>query len=167
MLPVIGHQALKYTKDLRYNSLKYWLVHNTPYGYMESDDWTKATIHLKTVCGEDKLNTKFLFYYGNGSRFEHRAIHIILYRNITPFVLKGGDSVNEQPNDNGPNHNLKGIHGQSRISCQRQHVTLKFKTSYMDAVLVVKWSAFQLYSDPFIINYLILKKLVYHTIYVN
>ena len=119
---------------------------------MDRDGFTKAMMHFKTVCGSNKLNPKVLFYDGLERNFYERAIHILRYNHIKPFSLKAGDSGNDQPNDNGPKINLEGLYSQSRINWQRQHVTLNLKNSHMNTVLAEKWRAFQLSSDPIIIN---------------
>ena len=76
------------------------------------------------------------------------------------LLLRAGDSGNDQPNDNGPNPKLKGIYVQDIMNLQRQHVTLKFKHTHMNDVLVETWRYFQLSGVPVIINAFKKKKLV-------
>ena len=103
---------------------------------MERDVWMKEMVHFKTFCGENKLNTQVLFYDGHDRHFDERDIHIILSNHIKPFILNSGDSGNDQPNDNGPKLNLKGIYVQERMNWKRQHTTLKFTNDHMSYVLV-------------------------------
>ena len=81
-----------------------------------------------------------------------RVIHILHPNYIIPFILKAGDSVNNQPNDNGPNLNLKGLYGQVRMNWQRQYETLKLTNPHTTDVLVETWRDFQLSSAPVTIN---------------
>ena len=53
------------------------------------------------------MNPQVLFFDGHDSHFDDRAIHILRSHHISPFILKAGDSTNDQPNDNGPNCMLK------------------------------------------------------------
>ena len=64
-------------------------------------------MHLKNVCGENKLYLQLILYDGHGRNFDNRTIHILRSNHIKPFILKAGDSGNDHPNDNGPNLKLK------------------------------------------------------------
>ena len=77
-----------YTQYIHYNIPKYWVVHNTTFGYINRDGWVKAMVHFNTVCGTNKINTQLLFYDGHDSHFGDRDIHIIHSHQIKPFVLK-------------------------------------------------------------------------------
>ena len=87
MPPVIVHQAENYTQYIHYRITKYWVVHNTPYGYMDRGGWMKAMIHFKTVCGANKLSLKCFFFDGHDSHFDDRSIHILYSNHIKPFIL--------------------------------------------------------------------------------
>ena len=95
-------------------------------------------MHFKTVCEENKLNPRVLFYDGHESHFDNRSTHILFFDHIKPLFLKLGDSGNYHPNDNRPNLKLKGLYGQSIMNWHKQHGTLKFTISHMNAVLVGK-----------------------------
>ena len=84
--------------------------------------------------------------------FDYRAIYILRSHHIKPFILKVGNSGNDQTNHNCPNLNLQGLCGQARMNLQRHHRTLEFTTSHMNYVLVETWRVFQISSAPFIIN---------------
>ena len=112
----IVHHSENCTQNIHYNIPKYCLVHNTPSRYIYRDGWTKSMMNFKTVCGANKLNLQVLFYDGHDSHFDNMSVHILRSHHIKPFVLKAGDSVNDQPNDNGPNIKPKGLYGQTRIN---------------------------------------------------
>ena len=42
MPPIIVHQAKDCSQDLHYNIPLDWIVHHTPYGYMDRDGWLKS-----------------------------------------------------------------------------------------------------------------------------
>ena len=69
---------------------------------MDRDVWMKATMHFNIVCGANKINPQVLLYDVYDSHFYNRAIYILRPNHIKPFILKAGDSGNDQPNDNGP-----------------------------------------------------------------
>ena len=71
---------------------------------------------------------------------------------IKPLILKAGGSLNDQPNDNGPNIRLKSHYGQSIMNWQKQYGTLKFTNAHINAVLVETWRSFQIYSSLPIVN---------------
>ena len=152
MSPVIVQQADNYTQYIHYNIPKDWVVHNTPYGYMDRYGCMKSMIHFKTFCGANKINPRVLFYDVHESHFDNKTIHILWFNHIKPFLLKVGDSGNDQSNNNGPKLKLKGICWQEIINWQRHHGTLKFKNTHMDAILVDIWIYFQLSSTHVISN---------------
>ena len=141
---VIDNQAEKYTQDLHYNILKHWVDHNTPSEYTDRDVWMKAMMHFKTICGSNFFNAQVLLYYDHGSHFDDRYIHMIQSNHIKPSILKGSDSGNDHPNDNGPNLKLKGLYGQAIMNCQRQHENLNFINYHMNYKLVETWRYFKL-----------------------
>ena len=71
---------------------------------------------------------------------------------LGPFILKAGDSTNDQPNDNGPNLKLKRYYSIAETKWQRKHGTMKFTPTHMNYVLVEMWHSFQQQSACVIIN---------------
>ena len=104
---MIVHQAANYTQDLHWNLPSDWLVHCKSWGYMDRDVWMKEMSLFSRTCGSSKMNPQVLFFDVHDSHFDDRATHIIQSHHISPFILKAGDSTNDQPNDNGPNLKLK------------------------------------------------------------
>ena len=78
---------------------------------MDHDGWLKATSYLSSVCCSSTLNIQVLFYDDHVSHFDVRALKIIWIHHIQSFILKVGDSVNDQPNDNGQKLKLKNMYG--------------------------------------------------------
>ena len=110
---------------------------------MDRDGWMKAMSLLSKTCGSIKINPWVLFFDGHDSHFDDRATHILRSHHISPFILKAGDSTNDQPNDNGPNLKLKRYYGIAKVKWQRQHGTMKFTAAHMNSVLVEMWHLFQ------------------------
>ena len=136
MPPMIVHQAENYTQDLHWNIPSDWLVHSTPSGYMDMDGCMKSMSLFSRTCGSIKMNPQVLLFDGHDIHFDDRATHILQSHHISPFVLKAGNSTNDQPNDNGPNLKLKRYYGIAKVKWQRQHGTMKFTPAHMNSVLV-------------------------------
>ena len=63
---------------------------------------------------------------------------------IQPFVLKSGNSINNQPNDNGTNAKLKYVYNVASIVWMLNYGTTKFSPHHMKSVLVEAWDAFKM-----------------------
>ena len=81
---------------------------------MDRDGWMKAMGLFSSTCGSSKMNPQVLFFDGHDIHFDDRATHILRSHHISPFILKAGDSTNDQPNDNGPNCMLKRYYSISK-----------------------------------------------------
>ena len=103
MLPVGIHQAKEYSQDLHNNIPLELKVHHTPSEYMNRYGWLNAMVQLFNICGASPVNNHILFFNGHNSHFDNRALKQTQSKNIQPFMLKAGESINDQPNDNGPN----------------------------------------------------------------
>ena len=57
-------------------------------------------------------------------------------KNIQPFILKAGDSINDHPNDNGPNSTLKALYNRSKAKWMMKYGTMRFQPHHMNVVLV-------------------------------
>ena len=74
---------------------------------MDRDVWAKAISIFSRTCGASKMNPQVLFFDSHDSHFDDRSTHIMRSHHISPFILKAGNSTNDQTNDNGPNLILK------------------------------------------------------------
>ena len=98
------------------------------------------------MCCSSTLNPQVLFYDSHNIHFDGRELDIIHRQNIHYFILKAGDSVYDQKNDNVPNMNLNILCGNTRMNWMRHHVTLKYSPSHMNYVLVETWNTLKLSS---------------------
>ena len=151
---MIVHQGGNYTQDLHWNLPSDWLVHCMLSGYMDRDGCMKAMSLFSITCGSSKINPQVLFFDSHDSHFNDRATHILRSHQISPFILKAGDSTNDQPNENGPNLKLKRYYSMAKTKWQRQYGTMQFTPAHMNSVLVEMWHLFQQQSalviiDPF------------------
>ena len=87
-----------------------------------------------------------IFYDGHDSHFDDRAMNIICRHHIQYFILKAGDYVNGQPNNNGPSMKLKNVYGNERMKWMRKYGTLKFTPTHKNSVLVETWESFKISS---------------------
>ena len=93
--------------------------------------------HFLSICFSYPFNTQLILYGDYDIHFGNRALDILQSHHIQDFILKGGDLVHNQPNDNGPNLKLVNMYGNSRMNRMRKHGTLKFITTHTNSVLVV------------------------------
>ena len=77
---------------------------------MDRDGWLKSMTQLSNICGASPVNNQILFFDGHDSHFGDLSLTQIQSKNIQPFILKAGDSINDQPNDNTPNLTLKSLY---------------------------------------------------------
>ena len=114
MSPIIVHQAKDYYEDIHFNIPLDWEFHHTPPGYMDRDRWLKSITQLFNICGTSLVSNQIFFFYGHDIHFDdHTPIHMD-HQNIQTFIMKLGDSVNEQPNYNGTNSKFKSLYNEAK-----------------------------------------------------
>ena len=112
---------------------------------MDRYGWLKAMNQFSNVCGDSPVNNQILFYDGHDSHFKYFELRKMMCKNIQPFVLKLGDSINDQTNDNIPNAKLKSLYNVAKSAWTLKYGTTKFSPHHMNSVLVEEW-------DPFMIS---------------
>ena len=98
--PFVVHKEAEQTADFHYGGTANWLIHNSPSGYMDRDGWYKFIRMFTILSGAIKGNIKILLYDGHDSHWDTDAPDIMSISFVRPFVLKAGNSENDQPNDN-------------------------------------------------------------------
>ena len=126
-------------QDLHHNIPLEWTVHHTSSGYMDIDGWLKAMTQFSNICGASPVNNQILFFDGNDSHFENRALTQMQIKNIHPFILKAGDSINDQSDDNGPNSKLNDLYNHSKAKWMLKYGNTRFQPHHMNSVLVETW----------------------------
>ena len=152
MYPVIVHQAKEYSQYLHHNIPLDWIVHHTSSGYMDRHGWLKAMTQLSNICGASPVNNQILFFDGQDSHFNDRARTKMQSKNIQPFILKAGDSINNQPNNNGPNSKLKALYNRLKAKWMLNYGTTRLQPHHMNSVLVESWDAFKVSSGKIIVD---------------
>ena len=142
MPPVFFLQSKEYSQDLHNNIPLEWTFHHTPSGYMDRDVWLKSMIQLSSICGASPVNNQILFFDGHNSHFCDRALTQMQIKNIQPFILKEGYSINGQPNDNGPDSKMKSLYNISKAKWMLKYITMRFQPHHMNSVLVEAWEIF-------------------------
>ena len=130
MPPVIVHQAKEYSQDLHHNIPLDWTVHHTSYVYMDRYGWLKAMTQLSNIYGASPVNNQIFFFNGHNSHFDNRALTQMQSKNIQPFILKSGDSINDQPNDNRPNSTLKALYNNSKAKWMVKYGTTRLSLGW-------------------------------------
>ena len=65
------------------------------------------------------------------------------FRNIPPFVLTSGDSLNDQHNDNGKIEKLKSLYIVDKATWMLNYGKTKFLHHHMNSVLIGSWDTFK------------------------
>ena len=112
---IIVHQDKDYSQDIHYNVPLDWIVHHTPYGYMDRYGWLKSTHQFSNVCGTYPFKNQKLLFDGHGSHFDYSTLRQMTCKNIQTFFLKSVNSIDAQTNDNGPNTKLKYIYNVEKV----------------------------------------------------
>ena len=91
----------------------------------------KNLSHVTATCfvAPSPLDVKYLY---------DRALNILWIHHIQNFILNACESVHDNINNNGPNLKLNNMYVDARMNWTRNHVTLKFNPSHINAVLVEK-----------------------------
>ena len=98
---------------------------------------------FSNVCGTSPVKNQIILFDGHDSHFDNRALRQMMYRNIQPFVMKSGNSINDQPNYNGPNSKLKSLYNVVNSVWMLKYVTTKHLPHHMNSVLVEARNAFK------------------------
>ena len=139
--PFIVHQSKEYSQDLHHNIPLEWTVHHTPSGYMDRDGWIKAMTQFSNIYGASPVKNQILFFDRHDNHLDGRSLTKIQSKNIQPFILKAGDSTNDQPNENGPNTKLKALYNILKAKWMLKYGTTRFQPRHMNSVLVETWEA--------------------------
>ena len=120
------HQAKGYPQDLHQNVPLDWILHHTPSGYMDRDGWLKSMTQLRNICDASPIKNQILLFDLHVGRFNDGELRKIMCKNIQPFILKSGNSTNDQPNDNGPNAKLKSLYSVTKSEWMMKYGTKFF-----------------------------------------
>ena len=142
--PVVVHKGAEQTADFHYGVPADWLIHHSPSGYMDRDGWYKVVRMFTKLSGASKGNIQILFYDGHDSHWDADALDIMATSFVQPFVLKAGNSENDQPNDNGSNAKLKSCYNERKSKWTRKFLSHPFSPAHMNTVIVAAWSDFLL-----------------------
>ena len=85
-----------------------------------------------------------IFYDGHASHLDDKALEILLRQKIQSLILKAGDYVPDQPNNNSPNMSLNNLYVNTIMKWMRHHGTLEFTPAHMNSVLVETQEVFKL-----------------------
>ena len=70
---------------------------------------------LFNVFGASPVNNQIMFFDGHDIHFNDCALRKMMRKYIQPFVIKSGNSITDQPNDNGPNAKPKSLYNVVKI----------------------------------------------------
>ena len=147
---IIVHQDKDESQDLHHNIPLDWKVHHTKSGYMDRYGWLKDMTHLSNIYGASPVNNQIIFFDGQGSRFDNRILIQTQSKNIYPFILNAGESINYQPKDNGQNSKLKDLYNILKAKWMLKYGIARFQTHHTNSVLVETGEAFTVSSGNII-----------------
>ena len=133
MSPIIVHQDKDYSQYMYYNVPLDWIVHHTPSGYMDKDMWIKSMTQFSNVCSSSLVNDKILLFDEHNIHFDDGVLRKMMCKNIQPFVLKLGNSINKQPNNNGTNSKLKSLYYVRKSACMLKYGTKKISPHHVNS----------------------------------
>ena len=99
---------------------------------------------LSIVYGASPVNNQILFSGGHDHHFKNGALRKIMCKNIQPFVLKYGNSIDDHSNDNGPNPKLNSPYNMTNSAWILKYGATNFSPHRMNSVLVEEWNAFNM-----------------------
>ena len=105
---------------------------------------------LSNICGASPVINQIIFFDGKDSHFDGRALTKMKIKNIQPFILKAGDYINDQPNDNRPNSKLKAFYNITKAKWMLKYGNTRFKPHHRNSVLVETWETFKVSSGNII-----------------
>ena len=108
--PIIAHQSKEYSQGIHLNIPLELIVRHTPSGYMDRDKCIKSMTQLFNVYSASPTNNQMICLDGHSSHFGDGALRKLMCKNIQLFVLKSGEFISNQPNDNDPNAKLNSIY---------------------------------------------------------
>ena len=91
---------------------------------------------LSNVCSAYPVKNQINFFGGQNNHFDDCAIIHAEHQKIQPFILKSGNSVNEQPNDNGTNSKLKSHCNGVKYVWMLKYGAQEFLPHHMNSILV-------------------------------
>ena len=103
---------------------------------------------FSNICGASPVNKQILFFDGHDRHFDERTPTQMQIKNIQPFVLKAGDSIDDQPNVNGPNSKLKSICKIPKSKWMLKYGTTRFQPYHMKIIISNIFSKYERLSHP-------------------
>ena len=102
-------------------------------------------------CSASPVNNQIIFFGENNIHFNGRTL-TQKQGKIHPFILKAGDSINDYPNDNGPNSKLKALYKILKDKWMLKYSTMMFQPYHINSVLVETWEAFTVSAGKIIMD---------------
>ena len=98
------------------------------------------------VCSASPVNNQILFLNGNGSHFKTLTLIQMKCKNIQPFVLKSGDSINDHTKNNVPNFKLKYLYNVEKSVWMLKYGAKHISTHHMNSVSVEACDSFKVFA---------------------
>ena len=111
---------------------------------------------FSNICGTSPVNNQILSFDGHKIHFDDCALTQMQRKNTKPFILKSGDSINGDTNENRLNSKLKALYNVLKAKWVLKHSTTRFQHYHMNSVFFELWESFTV-SAGNIIRYIFAK----------
>ena len=88
------------------------------------------------ISGISPVKNQILLLDGNYSHFNPCTLTQSQRKNIETFIIKAGDSIKNQSNDNRPNTKLKSLYNTSKAKWILKYGTSRFQPHHTNSALV-------------------------------
>jgi hypothetical protein len=119
-----------------------WGVHATQSGYMDKAGFRIVADHFVRDFEPTKENPHFWYIDGHDSHWDLKTIKWLQGQHVYVLFLKANDSINDQPNDNGPNASLREKYNVRVNEWRASHPGVKYDPMFFNQVIALAWQDF-------------------------
>jgi hypothetical protein len=83
-----------------------------------------------------------LFLDGHDSHWGAETLQYLLQHHVHVIFLKANDSINDQPNDGGPNCSFRSHYNRRYTEWLRQHPSVPYNAAFFNSVVALAWQDF-------------------------
>ena len=121
-----------------------WGVHCTPSGYMDRNGVRVLCERFVKYSGACAENPQYLYWDGHDSHWDPDALDYFAEHHVHVHFLKANDSSNDQPNDMGPNRNIKAIYATCYSEWRARYPGVVYTAEWLNGVLAETYRRFML-----------------------
>lgn len=116
-----------------------FVFHTTESGYMDQDGFKAFAEHFAHHTNASFGNMQYLYIDGHDSHFDPTALRYLLDKFVRCMFLKSNDSINDQPQDHGPNSSLKAFYDKEYFRWSMRYPGEKYTAPHFNKVFANAW----------------------------